>query len=191
MSDLKPRTTTVVIYQGDDIDNLGDLRRAVSIAERDVEQRELEAKSANTRMGGTDPAIVAAAQAKLEQAKADYNTFVDDAAERAVMIEVTALKRTRFRELMASHPARDGNDGDSIYGINMDDFPVPFLADSVTKVTIGDRELNPGQVRDLVDDLPEGDFERVFAVAYMLNRAPGADPREGRYSAAPRSSSEI
>lgn len=179
MSELKPRTASVVIYQGDDIEHLANLRRAAEIA-----RRHAEAEAEETRRVGDD---LPGAEA-LQVAQDAYDAAVDEAADRAVVIEVTAVKRGRFRELMAAHPAREKNDDDSSYGVNMDEFPEPFLRDSVTKIEVGEKSLNPGEIRELIEDLPEGDFERLFATAYYLNRAPGADPREGRYSSAPLSS---
>ena len=178
MSDLKPRQSVVVIYQGDDLDELSLLRRKAEQARAAHE----EAENAPRRMGdeiGTEA---------LQAAQDAYDAFVDAAADRAVCVEVRAVKRSVFRDLMAKHPARDGNDEDAMFSVNMDDFPAPFLAESVASVKVGDRELSQAQVRDLLDDLAEGDFDRVFATAYWLNRAPGSDPSLGKYSTAPRTS---
>lgn len=181
MSELKPRTASVVIYQGDDIERLSELRRAAEIAQRQADG----AAGVSLRVGDDLPT-----SEDVETKRAAYDEFVDEAAKRAIVVEVTALKRARFRELMAAHPARDKNEDDEQYGVNVDTFPPLFLAESAT-VAVGERELPAAKARDLLDELPEGDFDRVFATAYMLNRAPGADPRDGRYSSAPRTSDAI
>lgn len=179
MSGLKPRTASVVIFQGDDAEQAANLRRAVLIAQRNADSEAKESR----RIGDDLPAAEA-----LVAAQAEYDEFVDEAAERAVVIELTALKRARFRSLLAEHRPRDKNEDDEAYGVNMDDFPGPFLRESVSDVTVGEESLPPSQFQDLIEDLAEGDFERVFASAYWLNRAPGADPRDARSSSAPRSS---
>lgn len=178
---LKPRTASVVVFQGDDAEVAATLTRKVTIAKRQADE---EAK-APSRIGDDKPAAAA-----LAQAKAEYDEFVDTAADRAVVIELTALRRSRFRSLMAANRPREGNGDDEAYEVDMDAFPEPFLRESVTDISIGEESLPAGKHYDLIEDLAEGDFERVFASAYWLNRAPGADPRDGRYSSAPRSSDE-
>lgn len=180
MSELKPRTSTVVIYQGDDLDELSLLRRKAEQAKAAVDAATGEARRIGDDIGTED----------LQAAQDAYDAYVDSAADRAVCVEVRALKRTLFRDLMSKHPARDGNEDDKLFSVDMDEFPTPFLAESVVSVKVGERELSQGQVRDLLEDLAEGDFDRVFATAYWLNRAPGSDPSLGKYSSAPRSSTE-
>jgi len=182
MSELKPRTSTVVIYQGDDLDELSLLRRKAEQAKAQAE----EETSGPLRVG--DDVVEVDKHPAVVEARAAYDAFVDAAADRAVMVEVRAVKRSVFRDLMAKHPARDGNDEDKMFSVNMDDFPTPFLAESVASVKAGERELSQAQVRDLLDDLAEGDFDRVFATAYWLNRAPGSDPKDSKFSTAPRTS---
>lgn len=182
MTDLKPRTASVVIYQGDDLERLSELRR-----EADIAERELEVGATSLARVGDDDKVT---PAQVAEKRLAYNAYVDEAAERAIIVTVEAMKRTPFRALMAEHGAREKNDEDEAFGVNMDAFPEPFLRESVVKVEIGDRELNLGQIRDLLDALPEGDFDRVFSTAYMLNRAPGGDPKESRYSTASPSSVE-
>ena len=181
MTALKPRTASVVIYQGDDMERLSELRRAAEIARRNFEAAKEQPRRIGDDVGEED----------LREKQAAYDEFVDEAADRAVVVEVTALKRATFRSLMSDHPPREKNEDDEGYGVNLDTFPEPFLRESVTKVEVGDGVLSPGETNDLIDSLSEGDYERVFTVAYYLNRAPGADPRDGRYSSAPRSSAEI
>lgn len=173
---IKPRTASVVIYQGDDLERLAELRRDVSVAERSEEGR-------SRRLGdGSDAAA----------ARDAFDAFVDEAAERAVEVEVTALKRRQFRSLMAEHPPRkvSGNDGEEIhpddagYDVNVDTFSEAFLPLSITAPTFD----TPADRDDFLDGLSEGDYERIFTTAYFLNRAPGGDPKATRYSPASLSS---
>lgn len=175
---IKPRQTSIVIYQGDDLERLAELRRAVTRAERESEGA--------PRRGG-DPDAVAGA-------KAAYDTFVEESAERAVLVELTALGRKRFRSLMAEHPARkvQGEDGkqethedDEGYGVNVETFADPLLHVSITAPEFG----TPADRDAFLDSLSDGDHGRLFNAAYWLNRSPGGDPKDTRYSATSRSSS--
>lgn len=179
---IKPRTACVVIYQGDDLERLAGLRREVDVAERQAEQA---AKA--PRRGGDE--IVSA-----QGAQDAYDAFVDEAAERAIEIHVTALRRKRFRKLMAEHPPRkvDGEKGkethpdDEMYEVNVETFGEVFLPLSITAPTFD----TPDGLEDFIEELSDGDYERVFSTAYWLNRAPGGDPKATRYSPASLNSDE-
>jgi len=175
MSELKPRTASVVVYQGDDIERLSELHRKAQTARRTAEA----AFGTPLRTGDA-----VAPKGALVAEEVAYNEAVSEAADRAIVIEVEALKRARFRSLLAEHPPRETDEDDKAYGVNVDSFGQPFLVESVTRAGVGERDFTPGQTRDLIEDLPEGDFDRLFATAYWLNRAPGADPKESTFSAA-------
>lgn len=185
---LKSRTTTVVIYQGDDLERLGELRRAADVAGRSAEL----AAATPRRIGDDIPS------AEVEQAA--YDQFVDEAAERAVEVELTAIGRRRWRDLLAEHGPRtekvDGKEqtveADSLYEVNTDTFPMALLTydrDGVKTVTAPD--VSGSELKAfLEDEASEGDFERLWQTGYWLNRAPGEDPRLGKFSTATRSSTE-
>jgi hypothetical protein len=160
--ELRPRTTSVTIMQGDDIDTMADLQQAVRIA-----QQRVASTTANPRIGDTpDPSVA--------EALTQMNEFIESAADRAVVIELQALSKTAFRELVAQHPARKDAEGallpdDAAYGVNVDTFASPFLAASATDAEIGE---------EWFDQLAEGDFDRCFDAAFWLNRSRSADPKE-------------
>lgn len=182
MGILKPRTTSVLIYQGDDLERMADLRRAVEVAERRVEM----SVGVPRRDGDAVPS------ADVE--KAAFNEFVDGAAERAVEVRLTAVGRNRWRDLLAEHAPRtvvvDGKpetvEDDAGFEVNTETFPLALLTynrDGVKTVTGPD--LSAGELRSfLEDEVSEGDFERLWTTAYWLNRAPGEDPRLGKFSTA-------
>lgn len=189
MSTLKPRTATIPIYQGDDTERLAELRMAVAIAERQAQI----AAGAPKRGGDDDP------QAAVNAAQAEFDAFVDEASERAIEVVVRAIGRRRFRDLMAEHPARevDGPDGKKVthdddreYGVNVETFAPALLLfaeageDGVRTITDpAEVTKSPTVLRDFLDDeVTEGDYEKIFTVAYWINRAPGSDPKELRYS---------
>lgn len=183
MPQLKPRSATVVIYQGDDLEVLADLRRKVEIAKRHA-----EAASMTARAGDDDESVKAA--------EANYDAAVDDAAERALVIELRHIGKRRWRDLLVAHPPREveGEDGkkvthedDAGFEVNTETFPdalVSFIDGDVRTIhALSDETPSPGRLRDLLDDeLAEGDFERVWHTAFWLNKAPGGDPAMGKFS---------
>lgn len=199
MSTLKPRTATIPIYQGDDAERLAELRMAVAIAERQ------ETQAQGPRRGG-DPAP----SEDVRAAQAAYDAFVDEAAERAVEVVVRAIGRRRFRDLVTAHPPRmvkDSkgeevvHDDDYAYGVNVETF-APALLTFVDPTSVDDdgkpvrtvakpEFTNSGGLRDFLDDdVTDGDYERIFITAYWINRSPGSDPKELRYSPSTSATSE-
>lgn len=195
MGVLKPRTTTVVIYQGDDLDKLSELNRAVVRAQTPLNaaERAMEATAGAPRRVGdlapsTEDALVA-----LKDAQEAYNAFVDEAAERAVVVTLTAIGRTRFRELLAEHPARTHDVGgkpetvedDQLFEVNTQTFPLALLTynrDGKRTVSIDPAVAESDLAEFFGDDCAEGDVERCWQAAYWLNRAAGADPKDSKFS---------
>lgn len=178
MTSIKRRSATVVIYQGDDLERLSELRREVSVAEARVQ----ESIGRPRRGGDEDP------RAGLSAAKEAFDAFVNEAAERAVEVHLQAMGRKPFRTLLAEHPARKVEDDegkqvdhedDADYGANTETMFEPLLKASITEPA--DLDL---------DDLSDGDAGRLFASAFWLNRSPGGDPKEQRFSPSTPSSTE-
>ena len=214
MSHLKPRTTSVTIYQGDDLDRLGELRREADLAERIAQEAldKAEAQAANPgprRTGDSAPDLTAARaafEAACKPTRDAFDAFVDDAAERALIVWLRSIGRRRFVDLVAEHPARKVagkgesepetvHEEDRLFNVNTETFPSALLtyidADYPEFRTI----TEPGfkgraEVQAFLDDeIAEGDFDKLWMAAYWLNRTPGADPKAVRYStASPRSS---
>jgi hypothetical protein len=206
MTHLKPRSATVTLYQGDDMDRLAALQRAVGLAERIAEN----GKSA-ARLGDVNQSV--------SEAQAAFDAFVDEAAERALTVEIRSIGRRRFRDLIAEHPPRmvkrkvtqertlgeaeapppvDGPDeveheDDAGYGVNTETFPMALLCyrDGDT-VTIAQPEFaTKADVQRFVDDeLAEGDYDQLWIAAYMLNRSPSRDPKALVYSTGSPSTDE-
>lgn len=162
MTSIRPRTATVTIYHGDDLERLSSLHLAAEVAAR----REA---TAALRIGDE----VGDAQAKQDA----YDTAAAEAAERATVIRVNAIGHKRFRSLLAEHPMRDGNDGDKALGANEDTFPEALILASVVEP-----DMSRAELVDLLDNLSEGEFEHLFATTYALNRVMTADPLGSRYS---------
>lgn len=174
------RTTSVTLYQGDDFEVLAELRREADAARRRSDEAE---KQGAGRAGddAADPDLLAVA----ERAEAEYNAFVDQAAERATEVRFRALRGKEFRALMAEHPPREGNADDAVYKVNIETFPVPLLMESIEEP-----ELGAGARQDFIEDLEDGEFEIWWITAYWLNRSRGGDPKASRYSTTSTSSDE-
>lgn len=196
MTHLKPRSATVTLYQGDDMDRLAELQRRVTMAERIAEN-----KDSATRFGDDNPSV--------GEAKAAFDAFVDEAAERALSIEIRTIGREFFRDLLAQHPPRmvekkaappaEGEEAaapemvehedDAGWGVNTETFPVALLTfrklveydddEPELVVTIGQPEFKTeAKVRRFVNrELSEGDSDQLWQAAYLLNRTPTQDPK--------------
>lgn len=172
MTTIKPRTAKVVIFQGDDLDRLSSLDAAVQRAEVRNAQAEKAAKSERPRLMHEDAPAVDVCT--LDAAKADRDEFAAEAEERGVAVVLNALDRKAWRDMTAAHPPRDGEDGDSQFGVNMDTFPDALLPASV------DRETSTieGDTVGFLDGLSNYDYyDRLFLAAFALNRGSAmADP---------------
>lgn len=123
MSVLTPRTTSVTLYQGDDLERLAELHQLARVATARAENAERKAAAAEGQSSGAmydeEDAESAAAREYREaldaqQAAEDaYDAFVDTAAERAVEVRLQAIGSTRFSDLLLAHGARTtlGEDG--------------------------------------------------------------------------------
>ena len=184
------RTATVVIYQGDDLARLAELQRAANLAQR------LYADAAKSTTGRMGDAV------EVKPARDDYDAFIDEAAERAVEVQVSAIGRRHWRDLFEEHPPRkvtetvEGqptevtHEDDEAFGVNTRTFPeklLGFVLDGVTTIVVPEFPTTAARSAWL-DDISEGDFDRLWTTAYYLNTALGVDPKESRFSAAPQNS---
>lgn len=201
---INRRTAEVVIYQGDDLATLTHLRNEADHAER----RYLAAKERNRgpalRVG--DGEDLEPLEATLTDARAAFDAFVDEAAERAQMVRVQALGRVRFRDLRLEHPPRkvteevDGetrqidHPDDVHYGVNTLTFGEKLLAyvdreDDEVRTIVEPVFSSDRDRRNFLDDeLSDGDFEQLWTTAFFLNTSTGADPKALRFSAPPPTS---
>lgn len=185
MGVLRPRTTSHLVYHGDDMELLAELRRAVMRAEAAVEAAEERAEQANRgpRRGGDEIVGAEAERAALEVAQQDYDAAVDEAAERAVDVRLEAIGSRRFRELLAEHEPREDHELDGQFGVNTDTFPAALLLfRDETKRTVTFPDLARDDLREFIEDELAGDFDDLWVKAYWLNKAQGVDPRLGKYS---------
>lgn len=188
------RQATVIIYQGDDLDKMGELKQIADRAQWQFDEWKL---SENRRTGDApvDP----------QPAKDEFDAFVDEAAERATAVKVFHIGRKRFRQLKREHPARmetrliEGKQSevtleeDDENGVNVDTFPDALLMfhDPATDYRTIVEPAFPTKegLVEFLDEMADGDFEKLWLTAFSLNTAVGADPKLLRFSATTRNSS--
>lgn len=111
MPHIKPRTQTIPIYQGDDLQRIIELRQQATIAEIHAQERlneaERFAKSEAPRAGDDGMAVARSEfEAAIKPARDAYDEFVQESATRACMVEVHEIGSRRFRDLRLKHEAR-------------------------------------------------------------------------------------
>lgn len=164
------RTDEVVLYQNDDQHELDDLRRAIKDA--------VEASPTPMRLGDDDD-VLAAAEA--------YDTFKAAAAERGVKVTFKTIGR-KWRTLVVEHPPRKDNAADEGWGFNEATFPDAVVPLCVT--AIGDA-TEPDKVQAEIDELSDGDFQRIYEAVRRLNTGRGPDPTVSISGTLRRTSPEI
>lgn len=197
--------TTVPIYADDDQERLNELHRAVLVAERNAKANALQ----NLRIGDD-----AEGDAELKRVEAEYDAFLDEAAERAEAWVLQSIGYRAFRDLLKAHPPRmvtkeaeDGTTTDEVdlededWGVNTETFPEELLfyldpdnSDNrtVLELEVDGRDISTdvAAVRKRVNRLSEGQFKALWVNAFTLNKAGVSDPKFNRYLPATVSSSE-
>ena len=211
MTRIKPRTASLTIYQGDDLAALADLRMAAEVERRkneqareDAEERARESEKSEARAG--DDEVVGTFEVCTDAQDA-YDAFVDEAAERAVVVTVRLIGRKRFADLCDAHPARMvtqtvepteaepvpqsrevPHEDDEGFGVNVspEAFPTALLTlrDDDVHTIIEPEFKNAADLRDFLDnEISDGDFATLWMMAYSLNRSGSLDPKATRYGA--------
>jgi len=193
-----PRKTTILIYDGDDMERLADLRREVDIAERYVDnlKTRLEdvASQSPRRLGDDAPPAserVEEAEQKAQEARDAYDAFVDEAAERAEEWEIHAIGHEDFRKLLRDHPPRkvpkeDGegevtHSDDEVFDVNTETFPKALLgfvdSDDEDHRTVHEPFGSVGVLQKRLRRLSAGEFDSLWVTAYSLNNGAIGDPK--------------
>lgn len=172
--ELKPRTTTVVLFHDDDLHHIEALLEVVTSAV-------MQTAGTSARIGDGDP--------RKDAAKA-HDDFVTKATERAVKVELTALKKNKWRALLKDHPPRkkmvtekneDGVESqvektepeDELNGFNVETF-----GDVLIPLSISPGQFDTTADRDtFIDDLDDPRYSKLYSAAVALNRGAGADPK--------------
>lgn len=165
---LKKRETTVILFQGDDLD---------PITERlDAVKRNAQINTPR-RLGDADP---------LVESMGDYDTFMEGAVERAVKLKLVALGKTKYREMLSEHPPRmvpdpdpDAEDGaEVVHEDDGDGFNRATLGDDLIPACIAEGQFDTdAEAAEFIEDLSDGDYSKVFSAALRLNSSLGPDPK--------------
>jgi hypothetical protein len=171
----------VVLYQGEDLATYQDfISRLRTIAAEQLH---------NPRQGDDEAAA-------LSELRSQYDEFIPGAIERGETLRVTAPPGRRFRELVAAHPPRrpvKGDDGETVEewpddnkrGCNVDKIATPLVVACVTG-EFADRT----EATEYVEDLSDGNFNRLVSAAFEVNEETGPDPKVRLSSAIGRISDE-
>lgn len=183
------RKATIPIYDGDDFERMAELRREVDIAERKAEADRLNRGA--SRIGDDDPAE----PDYVIEARAAFDAFVDEAAERAETWVLEPIGHEEFRALLKEHLPRKvtGEGGkevdhpdDEPWGVNTETFPRALLTyvdpDDAEIRTVAEPRLDATQLRRRLKRLAAGEFESMWLSALMLNKQGVVDPRAGKFS---------
>lgn len=182
----KPRTSSVVLYHGDDIERIAELRRTAERASR-------LAQAEGARAGDGDDS---------SEAWAEYREFIAEASERAEVWRLETIGNAEFRALLREHPPRmaPGDEGevvdddDAQFGVNIDTFGKALLTfvdpEDPEIRTIAEPASEPVELARRLKRLSVGEFDELWVRAFMLNTAGVADPKASLSSPASRDTSE-
>lgn len=162
---MNQRTIKVTLYQGDDLDRLGELRVAAD-----------KAKPSAGSTGVEEGEYAAAEQA--------YTDFHAEAKVRAVEIEMTPLGRKQWQQKVLEHPPRDDHDNDQAAGVNESTFAEALLMASITGPVMSETERMA-----FLDSLTVGQFDLLYQEAFGANRTIFA-PKAPLLGSAPSPSSD-
>lgn len=151
------RKTTVLLYQGDDLERLAELGEAIEAAKGD-----------RTPLLNGETSLI-------DEALAEYNAFLAEAEARADRYPLRSIGRLAWRALVAAHPPREENADDAPLGVNEETFGPELIAACWVDDSVGDKV-------SAVNDLREADYDTLFAAAWVLNKTATAAPKAVKLS---------
>ena len=172
-----PRIATAVLYDGDDFEDLANLRLAYDLAAE---------KADALKAPGAMRSVLPHELPDVEGALKAYTDAVDAASARATDVKVQDIGSKRWRDLIAEHQPRKDNPTDQYVGYNTDTFPEALLKfDDGNRRTIVEPTFDRKDDRDdWLDDISSADFEQILNAALKVNRGQLADPKDVRPSSA-------
>jgi len=108
----------------------------------------------------------------------EAQTAFDEATERGTSsvldVELEALSRKRFAEVVANHPPREGDKTDEHYSLNWDAFLSEALPESVKSVkeraTGAVVEVSAAEWVEALDEISDGQYTTLALTILDLNR---------------------
>jgi hypothetical protein len=172
------RHETVILWHGDDYQPLAEKFKAV--------------ESAATNAVVSGPARIGD-DSSTRDAVEDWEAFRKEALERATKVDVRALGRKEWRDLLAQHPVRkitetaaDGTQrevthpDDAELGWNSETLPDPLVKAALKRDPYDEREeqFASDAKRDAwLDSLSDPEFSLLYSAAVRLNISGGPDPK--------------
>lgn len=176
ISPITPRTESVIVLQGDDDETLRHLKADVDRLEKSKPRQVGE-----RLLGDVDPEVEwEAAKAAAKQA---HDEFAEEAKERGVTVVLRAVGRKTWRDLVARHPARDGNEADKNFGANVD-----ALQEELVPLCMASPTGTNEERAAFLDSLNEGQFGDLAIKSWGLNIGKTADPTQRLLSEGSRNS---
>lgn len=159
MTEVKRATRTVTLYVGGDLDLVDEYNR-------------LAEEAANpTSLAGADTT-------RLEEVRAQI-------AEGMMTFRFQALGRRSLQKLLDAHPPRKDKQQDQLLGFNED-----TATDALIRKCLVEPDLSEAALTELLEeDLTDGQYEKLSATAWALNRRSADVPLSLTASTPPRSSS--
>ena len=162
---IEPRTAVVTIYGGDYLDRIRHLERKAEAAK--------DAAEGGAQTLDEVPEYLAIAE--------EHDALVAEAEEQALHVRLQALGRRAWKALIAEHPPRTDHKGDAVVGVNEDTFK-----DALVPASVVEPELSA----DDLDALSDADFDRLYYMAFSLNRGNPAAPKASLVSRMTQQNSE-
>lgn len=157
---LTPRTVRVPLYRDADLDTIAALAGQLATAKRRAEN-------------GTASTLLLGEIDDVTRITEEHDAAVAVADEHATWVDLQALPRRRWKDLVAEHPPRDGNLTDAKAGVNEATFSEAIVPLSITKPTFSSDTAKAA----FVDSLEDARFEKLYLAAFHLNRGLRADPK--------------
>jgi hypothetical protein len=171
MAEIKPRIASLLIYQGDVLDQIEHLEQTIEAAEA------AEDGDAPRTLGDPLPS------ADLREKHAE---LVAEAEADAIRVRLRNLGRRTWNELIAKHPPRDENDDDAALGVNEESF-----FDEAIVLGLVEPEFTSDTERGrFLEDLAPSDWAQVKWKFWALNAVVAADPKPLPVSARTQPSDE-
>lgn len=186
------RKVPVLIFGGgDDARRLSALKKAADAEKKQADELVKSGRRVTAPVG--------------TEARDAFDAAAQEASERADHVWVQDIG-AKFRTLVRSHPPRrerlmvDGLENDVIvdddvqFDVNTETFPQALLLyrDERGRRTIADPLPAEAQssLEDYLDDLPAGEYDKLWMAAYFVNAETAADPKALTFSGGTTTPSE-
>lgn len=117
----------------------------------------------------------------LRKAAEAVRALEDKMQESTALVKLRALKRARWAELEEKHPAREDNDLDKRFGVNVDEFFDEAIPECIVEVSMkatGKKvDFDPAaDWKELADDMSDGQYSEFIGATLTLNRGATSVP---------------